>query len=307
MGRVVFGSESGEMGSWSAAASVARENALEHSFLGQLSVRMLVRFGQAPEILKAEHDSYGYDLVLSAFGVDRHVQMKVMRSNGKRASVDVHTNLIAKPGGCVIWVLVDPGTFELGPYLWLGGAPGAPIDDLGDRVARHAKHNGQGERTARPRLREVLRGRFTKLTTIDDVIAALFGEPRVGLLRSHLLSRRLQSMEGQGWLAAVRAGYFEAIPETLSWDNSVGLAHLIDGYVLVEVVGQGDGFAFADRQLAASMDAGEWPGDALDLWATLFLEHRRERMAGQALGPDQVPLRETLVRQLRASLTGSRL
>jgi len=42
----------------------------------------------------------------------------------------------------------------------------------------------------------------------------------------------------QPWLELVRAGDFSSLPRTLDWESSCDLAHLIDGYALVEAVGK---------------------------------------------------------------------
>jgi hypothetical protein len=288
---------------WTSAGSVQREKALEHMLLGEISRRMLLATGQGPEILKAEHDSYGYDVVLEAGAVMRHVQLKISRNDGKRAHVDVNVALAAKPGGCVLWMMVDPTTYALGPFYWFGGAPGQPLPDLGDRVALHTKADASGAKAARPNQRRLAKGQFGRLDDIDAVIAALFGEPRDRMLRTHLLSRPLDPQaSGQPWLAAVRAGFYGAIPRDLEWADTVHLAHLIDGYELTRMVGLGDGFAFADARLERALRTGAWEGDALELWASLFLEHRRERMSGCPTPSGQQALLRRLVHALRAEL-----
>lgn len=77
-----------------------REKVLEHIFLGDLT-RALLRAGRTCEVLRAEYDGSGYDLVLESGPLTRHVQLKAMRSDGKRAHVDINTGLAAKPSGCM--------------------------------------------------------------------------------------------------------------------------------------------------------------------------------------------------------------
>lgn len=294
---------SGMADTWTAAGSVQREKALEHMLLGELSRRMLLTTGCGPEVLKAEHDSYGYDVVLEAFSVVRHVQLKLGRHEGKRAHVDVNVALANKPGGCVLWMMVDPASYALGPFYWFGGVPGRPLPDLGDRAARHSKADTFGAKAVRPGQRRVAKGRFTRLEDIDEVIIALFGEARDRLLRAHLLSRPLDpAAQGQPWLAAVRAGFFGAIPTDLKWEDSIPLAHLVDGYALAEATGSSDGFAFADQRRARADVTNQWQGDAMELWASLFLEHRRDRMSNHQPSGNQRALLQRLVDALQAEL-----
>ena len=46
---------------------------------------------------------------------------------------------------------------------------------LGDKVACHTKGDATGEKKERPNMREINKGRFRKIETIDQVWEALFG------------------------------------------------------------------------------------------------------------------------------------
>lgn len=242
-----------------------REKVLEHVFVAELSKVLLLDLGTPFEVLRSEFDGFGYDLVIEAKGVLRHVQLKATRVGGKRASVDVGLALASKPGGCVVWFMVDERTLAIGPFYWLGRGPGKPIPALGDKLARHTR--GHGERAA---LRRVPKGRFEKLGTIREVAMAMFGASESEhdrVLRDHLGSR----------------GYAlgpELVPEGLTWGRSVEVAHLIDGYGLAEAVELGDPFRHADAARAEAERTGQWRGSALALWVALFMEHRREHLGG---------------------------
>ncbi|MEI9964129.1 MAG: hypothetical protein WDM92_04915 [Caulobacteraceae bacterium] len=155
---------------WAPEHSVLREKVFEHAFLTELSKALLLDLRTPFAVLRAEFDGFGYDLAVEARGVLRRVQLKATRIGGKRSSVDIATTLAEQPGGCVVWFLVDEHTLAIGPFYWLGGPPGGRMPPLGDRLARHAR--GGGERAA---LRQVLRGKFTKMETIGEVAVAMFG------------------------------------------------------------------------------------------------------------------------------------
>lgn len=155
--------------------SSLREQVIEHLFVGDL-LRTLWRRGRREiEVLHAEVDLAGYDLVVECGGIVRHIQFKSSYRAAKTASVRVHVNLAVKACGCVVWVMFDPATLELGPFRWLGGLPGRPLPDIGTKVARHTKGNSLGEKRHRPNHRLVGRGLFTRLDTMDEVASALFG------------------------------------------------------------------------------------------------------------------------------------
>jgi hypothetical protein len=157
------------------ADSNLREKIIEHLLIGDL-LRCLWRKGiRDVEVLRSEVDRSGYDLVLEARGVVRHIQLKSSHKQAKTASVNAHVGLNLRPSACVIWILFDPDTMELGPYLWFGAAPGQPIMTLGEQIARHSKGNSKGYKTERANHRVVKRGRFEVLTTIDDIARRLVG------------------------------------------------------------------------------------------------------------------------------------
>ena len=174
---------------WAPEHSTLREKVLEHAFLTELSKVFLLDHGMPLEILRAEFDANGYDVAIEVRGILRHVQFKAMRLGGKRRNVDVSLSLAAKPSGCVVWFVADETTLELGPFFWLGGLPGAPLPELGDKVSRHSKANMQKEKTERSRHREISIAKFKRLESIGEVAMAMFGEPTaLPTTRSHAMN-----------------------------------------------------------------------------------------------------------------------
>lgn len=152
-----------------------RERLIEHLFVGDL-LRCLWRQGiRDIEVLRAEVDRAGYDLVLETGGIMRHVQFKASYRGAKTARVGIHTGLARKPAGCVIWIWFDPETMELGPFLWFGSEPDAPLPPLGDRVGKHTRGDSTGNKADRPNIRMIGKGQFSALPTMDSVAHALFG------------------------------------------------------------------------------------------------------------------------------------
>lgn len=153
-----------------------REMLLEHLFSGEV-MRHVWRSGiKRLEILKPQVDDGGYDLVLEANSIVRHVQLKgtFRGSTVKRFSVNL--GLAGKPSGCVIVLLFDKETLELGPFLWFGGKPGSKMPDIKHyRTTNHAKGNAKGKKTARPNMRTVPSYAFEKVSSISEIAELLFG------------------------------------------------------------------------------------------------------------------------------------
>ena len=126
------------------------------------------------EVLRAEVDMGGYDLVLESNRVLRYVQLKASHRGAATSSVQVNVRLEQKPGGCVVWMRFDPATLRLGPFWWFGGPPGEQMPSLGTKLGRHAKGNKNGIKSVRPNIRILPLARFARLSDIDAVTHELF-------------------------------------------------------------------------------------------------------------------------------------
>ena len=289
---------------WSPEASTLREKVLEHAFLADLSRTLLLQ-GRRFEILRSEFDGYGHDLVVDVGAVTRHIQLKAMRADGKRAHVDIGLHLAMKPGGCVVWMLVDPATLKANSYLWLGGDPGEPLPWLGDRIARHSKGDSSGAKAKRPLLRKVPKSRFQRIKDIDDLVERLFGRPESACLadlRLHLISRGDPEDHLRPWLNRVRTGDFSAIPERPTFGDTLYLAHLVDGYELAGIKGPdeaGGVVAAVERDLASRGRV-----EPERIWAAMFLEHRRLRFENRRAYPAEERQLIAWCEQLRRALAG---
>ena len=153
-----------------------REVLLEHLLSGEVMKHLWLRGNVRIETLKPQVDDAGYDLVLEANGVVRHVQLKSSHAGSSTSEVKVSLHLAKKPSGCVVWLWFDPKTLQLGPYLFFGSPPGLPLPDIaGFKIAKHAKGNAQGIKHERPNVRVVPKGRFEKIASISDLVLRLFG------------------------------------------------------------------------------------------------------------------------------------
>jgi len=155
--------------------SSLREQALGHLFLGELLAAMWRSGRRDIEVLKSEVDRGGYDVVLEANGIVRHVQLKSSFLGSKVRDVSVSTKLLTKPGGCVIWIEFNQDTLTIEGYLWFGGKPGSGLPDLGSKVTRHSKVNSAGLKLQRPMHRMLAKTRFVRLEGINPLAEQMFG------------------------------------------------------------------------------------------------------------------------------------
>ncbi|MCW2363124.1 MULTISPECIES: hypothetical protein [Sphingobium] len=150
------------------------EKALEYQLIGELIAKLLAR-GQRCEVLNAICDRDGYDVVIEAAGIVRHIQLKSRVQGGKNSKFDIATRLADKPSGCAILISWDRDTIRPTGFRYLGCAPGQPLDELGDKATTHSRYNRQRARGLRPAYRSVLIGRFDKTVTLDILVDQLFG------------------------------------------------------------------------------------------------------------------------------------
>jgi len=153
-----------------------REKLVEHLFVGEL-LKMSWQSGSCDlEIAKPEVDNAGYDLIVEANGLVRHMQLKSTYVGGRAASQKIHLGLSNKPSGCMVWVYFNESTLELGPFYYFGGNPGEPLPSLvGLKTARHTKGDQDGHKAERPNLKVVPKGKFKLLKSMRDVHQILFG------------------------------------------------------------------------------------------------------------------------------------
>jgi hypothetical protein len=80
------------------------EKVMEHIFLGELLQECWFHRQKVVEVTRAEVDAAGYDVILEADGVIRHVQLKATRKGGSTHFQDINRRLADREGGCIIWM-----------------------------------------------------------------------------------------------------------------------------------------------------------------------------------------------------------
>ena len=124
------------------------------------------------EILKPQADDSGYDLVLEANAIIRHVQLKASFRGSTVRETSINTALAVKPSGCVVFLWFDKDTLDLGPFAFFGAGAGEPLPDISAlKTGRHTR----GKKQERPAIRAIPLSKLEKVATIDQIVARLFG------------------------------------------------------------------------------------------------------------------------------------
>lgn len=154
-------------------ASSVREQYIEYGFLSDICKEMWKR-GHAVDILHCHTDLSGYDVLLEANGIQRHIQLKSSYNGATTSRQKINGKLTTKPSGCVIWIRFDEKTLEQTSYLWFGCKHGGRLPDLGDKVAKHSKGNADGVKLERQGLRVLNKGVFEAVEDITKLADLLF-------------------------------------------------------------------------------------------------------------------------------------
>lgn len=153
------------------------EQLIEHLFISEVLQEMRFKFNQWPEVLKAEIDASGYDIVIESNNIMRHIQLKTSIIGASKTSIYLNTALSAKPNGCAIWIewqINERNKIEM-QYLFFGNPPGQPLPDISAHsISKHSKANALGEKCDRPATRIIKKAEFSRLSSITELVQRLF-------------------------------------------------------------------------------------------------------------------------------------
>lgn len=157
--------------------STYREKLIEHLFVGELLKLSWRQHNCALEIAKPEVDNSGYDIIAESNGVFRHIQIKTSMIGSKTAKQKIHIQLEEKPSGCIIWIYFDE-SMNLSHFYYFGSDAGLPMPCINDfKTAKHSKGNKDGFKAERQNIREVPKGKFKRIDTIEGIYEQLFKLP----------------------------------------------------------------------------------------------------------------------------------
>ncbi|HEY0016643.1 MAG TPA: hypothetical protein VGC13_10005 [Longimicrobium sp.] len=80
-----------------------REALLEHLLAGEIMRSLWLSGVHRMEVLKPQVDDGGYDLLMEANGIVRHIQLKASHRFSSTAQVSVNLRLLEKPSLVDVW------------------------------------------------------------------------------------------------------------------------------------------------------------------------------------------------------------
>jgi len=156
------------------------ENMIEHAFISEIVQEAWINNKGKLEILRAEVDDAGYDIVLSWKNKNRYIQLKTSEKDGTTAKQKLNIALAHKENGCIVWIIRETNDktkrFKF-KYLFFGSEFGQPFPDVEKyKTAKHPRRNAKGERKERPNVKEIPKDAFTKCNSCSKLFTALFNE-----------------------------------------------------------------------------------------------------------------------------------
>jgi hypothetical protein len=146
------------------------ENLFEHVFIAEVLQECAFVRKQRVEVLRAEVDESGYDLVLSLGKVTRHVQLKASARGGSTKSVMVNEALQEHIGGCVVWMLWSEDEDHRCDFTYRFFD--TEVKPLPSKAAKNRK-----TKEPKPNMRVVTPSQFETASTVGELASLLFGPP----------------------------------------------------------------------------------------------------------------------------------
>jgi hypothetical protein len=145
------------------------EQLVEHIFIAELLQEAWYGHREVVEVLRAEIDASGYDIVLACRDITRHVQLKTSGMSATTQYQKVSLKLGEKRGGCVVWIVRNEAAAASEHRVKLRyrffGVP-ASEDKLGIandnyKVVKHTKGDSTGKKHKRRGIKMVPKSAFS--------------------------------------------------------------------------------------------------------------------------------------------------
>lgn len=150
--------------------SVFREKMLLHFFLTDIYQHFWLERNDSLEILHSEIDNFGYDIVVSANGKTRHIQLKSLHSGSATSHFKINERLATKEGGCVI--IQEYSELNSSIVVVYHFFEATKLE--GYKIAKHTKANAEGKKNDRKGIKEVPKKQFKRYGSIGELIKEIF-------------------------------------------------------------------------------------------------------------------------------------
>jgi hypothetical protein len=154
------------------------EKLVEHRFISDMMTYCLYKEGITLEIIHAEIDTNGYDLILSYKNINRYIQLKTSEEGSTTSSQKINLLITEKENPCIIWIIrhydnkMNDFRFK---YLFWGSNRQELLPNIGKyKIAKHTKANSSGIKKQRQNIRIIPKGDFIEINSIEGLFEKLF-------------------------------------------------------------------------------------------------------------------------------------
>lgn len=156
------------------------EKIIEHRFISDIMTYCWYKKGTTLEIIHAEIDTNGYDLIISYNNCNRYIQLKTSEEGGSTSTQKINLSLINKENPCIIWIIrnynKDKNDFNL-KYLFWGSNVDESLPDIGKyKTAKHTKANSIGIKKYRQNTKIIPKRDFIEINSFEQLFEKLFSK-----------------------------------------------------------------------------------------------------------------------------------
>ena len=157
------------------------ENMIEHVFVSEMLQEAWINRNHLKlEVLRAEVDDSGYDIVMTCNNKTRYIQLKTSELGSSTRIQKMNIALLKKENACILWIIRekdDNSKRYKFKYLYFGSQIGEQFPNIDRfRIAKNARGNANGEKKERPNIRDIPKTRFKKYDSSSEIFGILFSE-----------------------------------------------------------------------------------------------------------------------------------
>jgi hypothetical protein len=128
-------------------------------------------------IFNSEVDDSGFDLVLACRQKLRYLQIKQVHLGGRASKFSIRQDFSLMNGSCVVVIVYTEDSLSIDHFLFYGGEIDEampPIDGNKPSIVP-GRRDANGNRKIRGHYRDIKRSQFKKMSTVSELLDALFG------------------------------------------------------------------------------------------------------------------------------------
>jgi hypothetical protein len=154
------------------------EKLVEHRFISDIMTYCWHKKGVTLEIIHAEIDINGYDLIISYKNTNRYIQLKTTDIKSKTYNQNFNSLILNKENPCIIWILRsydnNKNDYDFS-YLFWGSDVKKSLPDIEKyKTAKQNKPNLSGKKEYRKNIKIIPKKDFIKFNTIEKLFNKLF-------------------------------------------------------------------------------------------------------------------------------------